>query len=143
MAFMDWHHVPSAQWGAMQRRVITGLLLVCLLGAMQNARADSEEHLLPELSKEFTGPTDFLRNRMGRSNSDTCDDYNRSSIEDQMGWLDRGCRCLSREEADLLTPTRESLAQACIINALQHCEGRNNIWAIKARCYKQAIQSSF
>jgi hypothetical protein len=109
---------------------------------------DIEKHLLPSESVEAGDRSsisirvdEYWQNRLGRSNNDTCAEFNRSSISDQMNWMERGCRCLTREEAASLTPEREALAQACLTNGLDLCEGSEKIWPIKARCYREAVRT--
>lgn len=118
----------------------------------QGAWADgpgNEKHLLPEESAEggdrgaaSIRRDEYWRNRLGRSNNDRCIEYNDSSVEDQVEWLERGCRCLTREEAAQLTPARESWAQVCLASELELCEGDETIWSFKARCYREAIRQN-
>jgi hypothetical protein len=131
------------------------LLVALLLGGLFPARAedDPDKHLLieqqieagKEIGKPRYGPRfgeymrDYLRDRTGRDNAESCDIFNRSPMREQIEWMDRGCRCLTREEVAKLTPERENWAILCLNVALQTCRGSEKIGFLKTRCFKESL----
>ncbi|MBI4968917.1 MAG: hypothetical protein HZC25_12440 [Rhodospirillales bacterium] len=122
------------------RARIAVLLLIGVLGGPLPAGADDdpEKHLL--LDPRFGDyMRDYLRDRTGRDNAESCDTFNRSPMREQIEWFDRGCRCLTREDLARLTPERENWAILCLNVALQTCRGSEKIGFLKARCYKESL----